>query len=64
MGEDGVVTDASNNEVAYVSQYIVRPIMSDVFFTREFKDQLIEAVEAGKESFEFKDENGQDAEYI
>ena len=53
MGEDGVVTDASNNEVAYVSQYIVRPIMSDVFFTREFKDQLIEAVEAGKESFEF-----------
>jgi peptide/nickel transport system permease protein len=64
LGEDGVVVDASGNEVAYVSEYIVRPIMNDVFFTREFKDQLIEAVEAGQESFQFKGEDGVDAEYI
>ena len=38
--------------------------MNDVFFTREFKDQLIEAVEAGEESFQFKGEDGVDAEYI
>ena len=64
LGEDGVVTDASGNEVAYVSEYIVRPIRNDGFFTREFKDQLIEAVEAGQESFQFKGEDGVDAEYI
>lgn len=61
---DGVVFDGSGNEVAYVSQYIVRAIMSDVFFTREFKNQLIEAVEAGQDSFQFKDKDGVDAEYI
>ena len=64
MDADGVVFDGSGNEVAYVSQYIVRAIMSDVFFTREFKNQLIEAVEAGQDSFQFKDQDGVDAEYI
>ena len=61
---DGVVFGADGAEVAYVSQYIVRPIMTDVFFSREFKNELIEAVEAGQTSFQFKNEEGVDAEYI
>ena len=64
LDEDGVIYDASGKEVAYISQYIVRPIMGDVFFTREFKNQLIEAVEAGQTSFQFKGADGVDAEYI
>lgn len=64
LDEDGVIYNSSDNEVGYISEYIVRAIMGDVFFTREFKNQLIEAVEANQTSFQFKDENGVDAEYV
>lgn len=61
---DGVVFDASGTEIAYVSSYIVRAVMSDVFFSREFKQELIDAVEAGETAFKYTDENGNEAEYI
>ncbi|MBQ6315842.1 MAG: ABC transporter permease [Mogibacterium sp.] len=64
LGEDGIITDAAGNEKAYISAYIVKAVMSDVFFTREFKNQLIDAVEAGEKSFKFTDADGQEAEYI
>lgn len=64
LGEDGVITDASGQEVAYISAYIVRAVMSDVFFTREFKNELIAAVEAGEKSFKYIGEDGVEAEYI
>ena len=64
LDEDGVIYDASGKEIGYASAYIVKPIMGDVFFTREFKNELIEAVEAGQSSFQFKDKDGVDAEYI
>lgn len=63
LAEDGVIFEG-DTEVAYISEYIVRPIMSDVFFSREFKNDLIEAVESGQESFPYTDENGEEAEYI
>ena len=46
IDDEGIITDKSGTEVAYVSQYIVRAVMSDVFFSRELKNQLIDAVEA------------------
>ena len=64
IDEDGVIYNASGEETAYVSEYIVRPIMNDIFFSREFKNELIDAVERGEESFKFTDENGVEAEYI
>lgn len=64
IGEDGVITDASGAEVAYISRYIVKPVMNDIFFSREFKNDLIAAVEAGETSFKFTDEDGVEAEYI
>ena len=64
IDEEGVITDKSGAEVAYVSQYIVRAVMSDIFFSRELKNQLIDAVESGKDSFEYTDEEGVTAEYI
>ena len=64
LDEDGVITDASGNEVAYISKYIVKAVMSDVFFTREFKDDLIAAVESGEKSFKYTGEDGVEAEYI
>ena len=38
--------------------------MPDVVFSREFKNLLIDAAEAGDESFKFTDENGVEAEYV
>ena len=63
IDEDGIITDGAGTEVAYVSQYIVRAVMSDIFFSRELKNQLIDAVEAGQDSFEYTDENGVTADY-
>ena len=64
IDDEGVITDKSGEEVAYVSRYIVRAVMSDVFFSRELKNQLIDAVEAGQDSFMYTDEKGVTAEYI
>ena len=64
IDEEGIITDKSGTEVAYVSQYIVKAVMADVFFSRELKNQLIDAVESGRDSFEYTDENGVTAEYI
>lgn len=60
---DGVITDKAGTEIAYVSRYIVRAVMADIFFSRELKNQLIDAVESGQDSFEYTDEKGVTAEY-
>jgi len=64
IDKEGIITDKSGTEVAYVSRYIVRAVMADVFFSRELKNELIAAVEAGQESFVYTDEEGVTAEYI
>ena len=64
LDEDGVITDSTGAEKGYVSPWIVRAVMPDVVFSREFKNQLIEAAEAGEQSFKFTDESGVEAEYI
>ena len=61
---DGIVFDADSKEIAYVSQYVVRSVKNNIFFTREFKNELIAAVEKGEKSFAYKTEDGKDAEYI
>ena len=63
IDEDGVITDADGNETAYISDYIVKAVMNDVFFSREFKEELIDAVEADETSFAFTNEDGEMAEY-
>ncbi len=62
LDADGVVYE-DGTEIAYVSSYIVRAVMSDVFLTRDFKNQLIDAVESGNEEFAYTDDNGETAEY-
>ena len=64
MDADGVVFDAAGKEIAYVSNYIVRSVMGDVFFSREFKNELITAIDNGEKSFTFTDEKGTKADYI
>ncbi len=50
-------------EVAYASRYIVQPIMSDVFLSRSFKEELITSIQSDETDFMFTDENGETAEY-
>ena len=62
LGEDGVVTQGAD-EVAFVSRYVVQAIMSDVFLSRDFQEELIVCLEEGEDAFVFTDENGETAEY-
>ena len=62
IAEDGAVLDGTT-EVAYASRYVVQPLMKDVFLTREFKDQLIETLDADGKEFKFTDADGVTAEY-
>lgn len=50
--------------VATASKYIISALMGDVNLTDEYKEQLIEAIESDKTEFNFKNEEGQDAEYF
>ncbi|MBR1779989.1 MAG: ABC transporter permease [Oscillospiraceae bacterium] len=62
IDENGVVSDGSN-EVAFISRYVVQPIMSDVFLSRDFQEMLIVCLEDGQDTFTYTDENGETAEY-
>ncbi len=55
--EDGAVLK-NGEEIAYVSHYIVQGVMQDVTFTRQFKDELISEIQAGKTEFNFTDTDG------
>ena len=60
---DGDMILRGDQEVAYASRYVVQPIMSDVFLSMEFKNELIAAVENGETEFAFTDGEGETAEY-
>ena len=62
IDEDGGVTK-NGNEFAFVSQYIVSPVMPDIFLTRAFKEELMESINDGGEEFTFTDSEGVTAEY-
>ena len=62
VSEEGGVS-CGDEEVAYASRYIVQPIMSDVFLTRSFKEELVTAIMADDMEFAFTDEDGTQAEY-
>ena len=40
-------------EVAYITRFVVNAVASDVFLTREFKDSLLERLNAGDKEFDF-----------
>ena len=54
--EDGSVLK-DGVEVAYISRYIVQAIMPDVFLSRDFKEKLVETIEAGGTVFSYTDES-------
>ncbi len=63
LDADGVVYDGGE-EVAYVSEYIVRAVMGDVFLSRDFKTQLVDALEAEQAEFTYTEADGSASEYV
>lgn len=61
--DDGGVVYLDGAEVAYISRYVVNPVMSDVFLTREFKERLAESIQNEEETFIFTDTDGVEHEY-
>ena len=62
IDEAGTVLDG-HDEDAYASRYIVQAVMPDVFLTRSFKEELVEAIEDDASDFSFTDEEGTTADY-
>lgn len=58
----GIITSGGDS-VAVVSRYVIQSRVSGVIITNEFREALIEALEAGTEAFTFTDANGETAEY-
>ena len=62
LSEDGTVTK-DGTAYAYASRYVVNAIMSDVSFSQQFKEELLEKIQAGESSFTFTDADGVEASY-
>jgi len=62
LDTDGIVSNG-NEEVAYISSYIIQAVMPDIFLSREFKEAATEAITSDAESFIFPDAEGVDCEY-
>ncbi len=60
--EDGLVTK-DGKEFGYISTWKMEPFMKDVFLTRDFKDQVIEAIEKGEKEIVYRDKDGEEHEY-
>lgn len=56
IAEDGGVLQGEK-EVAYISRYIVQPIMPDIFLSRDFKEKLIDTIAVGGTKFTYTDES-------
>ena len=52
LAGDGTVT-LDGAEIATVSEYIIQAVMPDIFLDRQFKEEMIAAIEAGKDEVEY-----------
>ena len=57
VSDGGVIYDG-DNEVAYISRYVVNSVMSDVFISRAFKEELAASINSGDDDFYFTDDDG------
>ena len=62
IDEDGGVS-RGDEEVAFISRYVVQSVHNDVFLSRAFQEELVAELEAGADSFIFTDAEGQASTY-
>lgn len=51
------------SEVAYASKYSIQAATSDIYLSRAFEEELVDALSSGSKDFFFKDADGVEAEY-
>ena len=62
IDKDGAVSK-NGEDYAFISEYIVNPIMSDVVLTKQWKEELIGTIEANEKKFVFTDDDGVEYSY-
>ena len=62
VDEEGALKKGKE-EIAFASKYIVQALMSDVFLSRQFREELIEEIEKGAKEFSFTDTDGVTYDY-
>ena len=62
IDEEGNIS-TGDDTVAYIGRYVVKASMSDVFLTKDFKDKLLEHIEAKETEFNYTGDNGETFEY-
>lgn len=55
---------AGEEEAGYISRYVIKAIMPDVILTRDFRDIVVETMQAKEKDFVFVDADGNEFEYI
>ena len=61
--DDEGTASLNGQPVAYASKYSIQAATSDVFLSKDFKEQLLTAIDTGDKDFTFKGSDGVDAEY-
>ena len=59
LTEDANVLE-NGSEIAFISRYVMQPILPDVFLSREFRAAVEKAIDAEEDSFVYVDEAGKE----
>lgn len=61
--DEGSGVSKDEEDVAFISRYIVNPIYTDVFLSRQFQEELVFEIEKNATKFTFTDADGVESEY-
>ena len=64
IDDDGGVSSAEGEELAFISRYVIQTIVPGTFLSRAFQEELVAELEAGADKFVFTDTDGEEHEYI
>ena len=64
IDDDGGVSSAEGEELAFISRYVIQTIVPGTFLSRAFQEELVAELEAGADKFVFTDTDGEEYEYI
>ena len=64
IDDEGGVSAASGEELAFISRYVIQTIVPGTFLSRAFQEELAAELEAGAEKFIFTDDDGAEHEYF
>ena len=64
IDDEGGVSSAEGEELAFISRYVIQTIVPGTFLSRAFQEELVAELEAGADKFVFTDTDGEEHEYL